>query len=98
MPIDRYKAMPNNLRMKAIERARELLGGTNEMAQALKVKPPTVSEWINGKRPVPAQHCPVIERLTAGAVRCEELNDTVDWAYLRAATGSPAEPAQAAEH
>lgn len=65
------------------------------MALALGVKPPTVSEWISGKRPVPPEHCPTIEKLTiekageAEAVRCEDLNDQVDWAYLR--TTAPAE-------
>jgi DNA-binding transcriptional regulator YdaS (Cro superfamily) len=37
---------------------------------------------VNG---VPAKKCPDIERLTDGAVRSEDLNDEVDWAYLRAA-------------
>jgi DNA-binding transcriptional regulator YdaS (Cro superfamily) len=32
----------------------------------------------------PAEHCPKIERLTKGAVTCEELNDKVDWTYVRA--------------
>jgi DNA-binding transcriptional regulator YdaS (Cro superfamily) len=32
---------------------------------------------------VPADRCPVIERETGGAVRCEELRPDVDWAYLR---------------
>lgn len=42
-----------------------------------------VSQWANGRRRVPAEYCPAIERATNGAVRCEELRPDVDWAYLR---------------
>jgi len=51
---------------------------------AVGVKYQVVQQWlING---VPAEYCPVIERLMNGEVRCEDLNDKVDWAYLREAT------------
>lgn len=51
---------------------------------AVGVKYQVVQQWlVNG---VPAEYCPLIERLTAGAVRCEDLNSKVDWAYLRAAS------------
>lgn len=66
-----------------IEKARDIVGGTTALAKLLKLEPPTVSEWISGKRPVPAEHCPEIERATGGAVRCEELCPKVDWGYLR---------------
>lgn len=32
---------------------------------------------------VPAEHCPAIERATAGAVRCEDLRPDVAWSVLR---------------
>lgn len=35
-------------------------GSQQAIAKALKVKPPTVSEWKSGKRPVPVEHVPVI--------------------------------------
>jgi DNA-binding transcriptional regulator YdaS (Cro superfamily) len=41
-----------------------------------------VSQWKTTG--VPVEHCPRIERLTAGAVRCEEMRPEVDWGYLRA--------------
>lgn len=48
-------------------------------SEALGVKYQVVQQWLlNG---VPAEHCPTIERLTG--VRCEELNERVDWAYVR---------------
>ncbi len=40
-----------------------------------------VHKWADGN--VPADRCPTIERLTSGAVRCEELRPDVDWAVLR---------------
>lgn len=47
---------------------------------ALDVPYKRVQGWVrNG---VPAQYCPEIEKLTG--VQCEELNDRVDWAYVRA--------------
>jgi DNA-binding transcriptional regulator YdaS (Cro superfamily) len=60
------------------------LGGQSALARALGVTPPTVNEWIKGKRPVPAERCPTIERITNGAVRCEDLRPDVDWPFLRA--------------
>lgn len=52
-------------------------------AKRLGVTQGLVHQWIAGKRPVSAEQCPVIERITNGAVTCEELNDKVDWAYVR---------------
>jgi len=41
-----------------------------------------IQDWRKKGR-VPAPYCPLIEKLTNGKVRCEQLNDEVDWAYLR---------------
>ena len=68
----------------ALLNACKAIGGQSALARALGVTPPTVNEWIKAKRPVPAERCPTIERLTLGAVRCEELRPDVDWAFLRA--------------
>ena len=59
-------------------------GKVNEMADILRVPPALISQWKTGARQVPAERCPVIERATAGNVRCEDLRPDVDWAYLRA--------------
>lgn len=49
-------------------------------AEALNVRYQVVQQWlVNG---VPAEHCPTIEKLTG--VRCEDLNEKVDWAFVRA--------------
>ena len=69
--------------MNAIKHASEVMGNQRKLADALKVTPATVSQWIIGQRPIPAERCPEIERATNGAVRCEDLRPDVDWAYLR---------------
>lgn len=75
--------MTNDQLINAVSRACEILGGATSLARALGVSPQMVSQWLKGTRPVAAEHCPVIEKLTDGAVRCEELNDKVDWEYVR---------------
>lgn len=65
-------------------------GRARQLAEALGLKDPSnpalIYQWTAEKnpRPVPAERCPAIERFTGGAVTCEELNPTVDWAVLRA--------------
>lgn len=67
---------------EAIQRARDIVGGTVALATALQVKAATVSGWIVGKRPVPLERCPVIERLTANRVTRKDLRPDVDWSAL----------------
>lgn len=66
-----------------VHRACEIVGGVARLAALLGVRPPTVSQWRRGPRPIPAERCPAIERATGGAVRCEDLRPDVDWAVLR---------------
>jgi len=58
-------------------------GAASRLAIAIGVAPALVSQWRTGFRSVPAERCPLIERATQGAVRCEDLRPDVDWAYLR---------------
>lgn len=58
-------------------------GRAKLLASELGVPEPTVSQWKNGHRRVPADWCIDIERATGGLVTCEELRPDVDWAYLR---------------
>ena len=69
-------------------------GASAQLAAEIGVHRVLISQWTADDTPrqVPAEHCPAIERATAGAVRCEELRPDVDWSVLRSA---PAEPAQA---
>jgi DNA-binding transcriptional regulator YdaS (Cro superfamily) len=71
-----------------IDRAARLMNITLEgLGGHLGVSKGAVSQWKLPGRITPAEHCPKIERLTGGRVRCEELNAKVDWAYLREAVG-----------
>lgn len=75
-----------------LQRAIAILGGQSALARAVstpkrKILQPHVYKWLNSPNPdqmPPAEYCPAIERATDGAVRCEELRDDIDWAYLRA--------------
>lgn len=54
-----------------------------DLARALGISPVLISQWRTGRRPIPAERCPEIEKATGGAVRCESLRPDVDWAFLR---------------
>lgn len=69
--------------MDSIIKAIEVCGGPSALAERLGVTPQAVCFWRDGKRRLPAEHCPAIERESGGAVRCEDLRPDVDWAYLR---------------
>ena len=71
----------------AIERACGALGGQAALASHLGISPAAVNQWCTGERRVPAERCPVIERLTGGLVRCEELRPDVEWDVLRMQAG-----------
>ena len=68
-----------------VDRAVEIVGTQVLLAAALGVSKSAVGQWKEEGRRVPAEHCPVIERLTAGAVRCEELRPDIEWIVLRTA-------------
>jgi DNA-binding transcriptional regulator YdaS (Cro superfamily) len=70
-----------------IERAIDIAGGLSAMARALGISAPVVHQWKSDKhsRPIPSERCYEIERITNGAVTCEELRPDLAnmWAYLR---------------
>lgn len=65
-----------------IARAAQIVGSRAAIARNLGITKGAVWQWEHGGR-VPAEYCPQIERMTDGAVRCEDLRPDVDWAYLR---------------
>jgi DNA-binding transcriptional regulator YdaS (Cro superfamily) len=75
----------------ALARAAKTLGGQAALASALGFANRTgVWPWFNTDRRVPAEYCPLIERLTkeravcpADVVLCEELRPDVAWGVLR---------------
>jgi DNA-binding transcriptional regulator YdaS (Cro superfamily) len=66
-----------------VARAIKHMGSQVALASRLGITQPTVSEWLNCQKRVPAERCPEIERATGGAVRCEELRPDVAWDVLR---------------
>jgi DNA-binding transcriptional regulator YdaS (Cro superfamily) len=67
-----------------LDLAAEIVGGSQAtLAAALGVTKSAVNQWKTEGRQVPAEHCPEIERLTEGAVRCEQLRPDVSWDVLR---------------
>jgi len=76
--------------MSALQFAVDQMGGQAALASALGVKQQHVWNWLSRGR-VPAEHCPAIERATAGKVRCEELRPDVAWEVLRLQTTDEAQ-------
>lgn len=75
--------------MTGIEKAIHFFGGLTQMARALDLSGyQVVQQWREAGR-VPAAYGPVIERMTGGTVICEELDDRVDWAYIRKGGARP---------
>lgn len=72
-----------------LDEATKIIGSQVALAQQLGVTKAAVAQWKLDGRRVPAEHCPVIERLTDGQVRCEDLRPDIDWAYLRVNTFNP---------
>lgn len=66
-----------------IDIAAEEVGSQASLAGFLGVTKAAVSQWKLKGRRVPAEHCPAIERLTGGKVRCEALRPDVPWDVLR---------------
>jgi DNA-binding transcriptional regulator YdaS (Cro superfamily) len=68
--------------MSGLSKAIEQQGGLTCLATSLGLSKGVVFQWkVRGR--VPPEYCPEIEKLTGGQVKCEELNDKVDWASLR---------------
>ena len=70
--------MANNAGMKFQDWVNEQRGRSLVVARALGVSPPVVSDWVTGKKAIPASHCKAITRLSEGLVSCQEMRPT-DW-------------------
>ncbi|AZD84986.1 helix-turn-helix domain-containing protein [Pseudomonas chlororaphis] len=64
--------------------AAKIIGNKAEMARRLDVKPPTVSQWCSGERPIPAARAVQIENLTQGQIKRESLCPDFPWATAAA--------------
>lgn len=81
----------NDIEASPVEAAARIIGSRVALARLLGVTKGAVWQWEHATR-VPAEHCPVIERITKGAVRCEDLRPDVDWGYLRGTAPAGAHP------
>ncbi|MDQ2822060.1 MAG: helix-turn-helix domain-containing protein [Pseudomonadota bacterium] len=69
--------------MNGLNRTIKYFGSLSGVARALDLSGyQVVQQWVAASR-VPAEHCTRIEELTQGEIRCEELNDRVNWSVLR---------------
>lgn len=64
-----------------IDKAIRLAGGVTALGERMGLSPQVVSNWR--ARGVPAERCPALEHITAGAVRCEDLRPDISWGVLR---------------
>lgn len=69
--------------MKLADYLREQEIRPPDFARMLGVNQGLLHQWLSGDRPIAAHQCPRIEKATNGKVRCEDLNDKVDWAFVR---------------
>lgn len=63
----------------AVAEAARLLGNQAALAKAIGVKPPTVSQWASGERPVPVNRALQIDKLTKGEVDRKTLCPAFPW-------------------
>lgn len=54
-------------------------GAQSALCVAIGAHSPDMSRWAVGRRPIPPDRCPSIERATGGRVTCEELRPDVRW-------------------
>lgn len=74
-----HASMPTN---NEVQRAADIAGGVQELAEIAGVSVAAVYQWIKGERPVPATKAPLIEKATG--VPAEKLCPAVPWEIIRA--------------
>jgi DNA-binding transcriptional regulator YdaS (Cro superfamily) len=72
-----YKRQPYNA--EAVKRAAEILGSKYKLAQLLQVCYSTVFRWCNNQNAPSVHHCILIEKVTRGAVKKEEILTQYSW-------------------
>lgn len=72
-----------------------LAGGARAIASDRLLCESAIYNWISRGK-LPAEHCPSIERLTGGVVRCEQMRPDVEWSVLRASGAEVFSPAESA--
>ena len=64
---------------QAIAEAVEFKGGPSALAALIGVKPPTVHQWLNGDRPIPAARAVQIEKAVEGRISRNLLCPKFPW-------------------
>jgi len=70
--------MANNANMDFKTWVKSKRGRSLAVAQALGVTPPVVSDWVSGKKAIPAERCQAIVAFIGGEVSLKELRPD-DW-------------------
>ena len=73
---------------EALDRAIQIVGSMRLLGLELGVTKGAINHWKKTGAPVPAIHCPKIEKLTDRKVLCEQLNTEIDWSYIRGSSPS----------
>lgn len=68
--------------MNALTKAIETIGGQTELAKQLGTSVQAVNNWTR-RGSVPPEYAPVIEVLTDGKVKADELCPQVPWGVIR---------------
>ncbi|WP_042295866.1 YdaS family helix-turn-helix protein [Paraburkholderia bannensis] len=77
------EATNGGARQDELRDAVKLAGGASALAEHLRLSRGAIYDFIRRGNFAP-EHCPEIEKFSGGRVKCEVLNNTVDWAYVRA--------------
>ena len=84
----------------AFEAVCKHFGSQKKLAEELGVSLGAISHVVNGRRPIPARWCPIIEEKSGRVFLCENLRPDIRWSVLRAPGGvlhedeSPRAPAK----
>jgi len=68
--------------MNALQQAIETIGGQSELARRLGTSAQAVNNWCR-RGNVPAEYAPVIESITEGKVKAEDLCPQIPWHMVR---------------
>jgi len=68
--------------MDALQKAIETVGGQSELARQLGTSAQAVNNWCR-RRNVPPEYAPVIESITGGLVKAEDLCPQIPWHIVR---------------
>ncbi|UVS95675.1 helix-turn-helix domain-containing protein [Burkholderia glumae] len=82
----------NDERQAELKDAVKQAGGASALAEHLGLSRGAIYDFIRRGNFNP-EHCPEIEKFSQGKVRCEVLNNRVDWAFIRVADAAKADAA-----